>query len=123
MTLDSDFNIKACLYSFIRERLNSVISLQNISPTMQTADVEAFQKALTEQGQLFRRHQQVLTGVTHSFETLAHQQTEQQNQLAQLMTSVKGLTSQLQNMNLNFFHARWQVFHLIMLLLVTIIGK
>ena len=55
-------------------RLNLADWLQNTSPDMQTADSEAFQKALSEQGQLLGRHQHVLSGVTHSLETLAQQQ-------------------------------------------------
>ena len=67
---------------------------------MQTAEQEAFHKALTEQGQLLGRHQQVLSGVTQSLESLSQQQAEQQAQLAQLVTSVKDLTGQLQQMTL-----------------------
>ena len=56
---------------------------------MQAADPEALQKALNEQGRLLSRHQHVLAGVTQSLEALAHQQSEQQTQLALLVTSVK----------------------------------
>ena len=44
---------------------------------MQTVDPEAFQKALTELGQLLGRHQQLLSGVTHSLESIAQQQADQ----------------------------------------------
>ncbi|XP_036450103.1 uncharacterized protein LOC118824207 isoform X2 [Colossoma macropomum] len=92
--------IKTAVIFSIRERLVSVRALQNTSPPMQTADPEALQKALNEQGQLLGRHQQNLTGVIHSLESLAHQQAEQQAQLAQLVASVQGLTGQLQTMRL-----------------------
>ena len=91
-------SIKTTLALFLRERLDFVVVSQNISPIMQTAEQEALHRALTEQGQLLGRHQQVLSGVTHSLESLAQQQAEQQAQLAQLVASVKVLTGQLQSM-------------------------
>ncbi|KAL7825225.1 hypothetical protein AOLI_G00324320 [Acnodon oligacanthus] len=68
---------------------------------MQTADPQAFQKALSEQGELLGRHQHVLSSVTQSLESLANQQAEQQAQLVQLVNSVKEMTSQFQSVNLS----------------------
>ena len=76
---------------------------------MQTADPEAFQKALTEQGQLLGRHQQVLSGVTQSLESVANQQAGQQAQLAQLVTSVRGLTDRLHSMTVAPSHVVFPV--------------
>ena len=66
---------------------------------MQMAPLEAFQKLLDEQSHLLGPHQQVLAGVTQSLESLAQQQSKQQARLVQLVSSVKGLTSELQTLS------------------------
>ena len=76
------------------------VTLQNTSPTIQTADPEAFQKAIVNQGHLLEQHQQVLIGVTHSLEALTQKQTEQQTQLVPFVAFVKELTSHLQTLGI-----------------------
>ena len=55
---------------------------------MQTAELEAMQKVLANQGQLLGRHQQLFVGLNQSVDDLGHRQTEQQAQLSQLLKDV-----------------------------------
>ena len=62
---------------------------------MQTAELEAMQKVLANQGQLLGRHQQLFVGLNQSVDDLGRRQTEQQAQLSQLL---KDVSLQLQSL-------------------------
>uniref|UniRef100_A0A3B1J024 ribonuclease H n=1 Tax=Astyanax mexicanus TaxID=7994 RepID=A0A3B1J024_ASTMX len=74
---------------------HSCLALTRYSAVMtETADTESIKSGLANQGRLLGQHQQTLAGVTQAVDELARHQVNQQQQLADIMSHLRGLSTQ-----------------------------
>uniref|UniRef100_A0A3B1JYM9 Gypsy retrotransposon integrase-like protein 1 n=1 Tax=Astyanax mexicanus TaxID=7994 RepID=A0A3B1JYM9_ASTMX len=102
ITLVSVSTLNTSVYSYNKHLLflsvsalvcYSVLTMTEYAAELnQIADTEAIRSGLANQGRLLGQHQQTLAGVTQAVSELARQQTTQQQQLAELLAHLRGVT-------------------------------